>query len=61
MNTQTQEALKELQEAQAQLNDIIGIVGEYIYVSGQQNMNSHLSIKHINLCKAIDNLLECLK
>lgn len=60
MNTQTQEALKQLQDARIQFNIISGIVGEYIYVAGQQNMNGDFVNKKIALDKAIEKLLECL-
>jgi len=60
MNTQTQEALKELQEARDHFSEIYGIAGEYIYVSGQQNMNNILCMRMITLNKAIDKLVGCI-
>ena len=59
-SNKTIEALKMLQEARENFNIINGIVGEYIYVSGMQGMNSDLVNKKIALDKAIDKLLECL-
>ena len=59
MNKQT-EALKMLQEARANFNIISGIVSEYTYMSGQQNMQNHYADKHRELNIAIDRLLECL-
>ena len=59
MNEQI-EALKQLQEARDHFNEIYGIVGEYIYVSGQQNMNTILCMRMITLNKAIDKLVGCI-